>query len=54
MSGVLEGGWEFVRAAYLLTAVVFVGYAVSVHRRYRAEKSRAGTSGRGRPPEVIP
>ena len=53
MSGVLEGGWEFVRAAYLVTAAVFVGYAVSVQRRYRAE-SRAGTPGRGRRPEVIP
>jgi hypothetical protein len=40
VSGVLEGGWEFVRAAYLLTAAVFFGYAVSVHRRYRAERSR--------------
>lgn len=41
MSGVVEGGWEFVTAAYLVTAAVFVAYATSVFLRYRTEKRRA-------------
>lgn len=48
MSGVIVGGWEFVIAAYTVSAVVLLGYAISVHRRYRAErdlKRRASTRG---------
>jgi hypothetical protein len=30
MRGVIEGGWEFVIAAYAVTAVVLLGYAFSV------------------------
>ncbi len=33
--GVIAGGWEFVIAAYAVTAVVLLGYAVSVCWRYR-------------------
>ena len=40
MSGVIVGGWEFVIAAYAVSAVVLLGYAISVHRRYRAERER--------------
>jgi heme exporter protein CcmD len=40
MTGVVEGGWEFVWAAYAATAVTLLGYALSVHRRYRAERDR--------------
>jgi hypothetical protein len=28
--GVIQGGWEFVIAAYAITAVVLLGYAFSV------------------------
>jgi hypothetical protein len=38
--GVIQGGWEFVWAAYAVSAAVFLGYAVSVHLRYRAERAR--------------
>ncbi len=41
MSGVVQGGWEFVAAAYIATAVVLGGYAASVLLRYRAEQHRA-------------
>jgi hypothetical protein len=41
--GVIEGGWEFVAAAYIVSALVLTGYATSVFLRYRAEKSRAAT-----------
>ena len=41
MSGVVEGGWEFVTAAYLVTAAAFAAYATSVFLRYRAEMRRA-------------
>ena len=46
MSGVLEGGWGFVTAAYVVTALVLCGYAVSVHVRYRAELRRAARESR--------
>jgi hypothetical protein len=39
-SGVVTGGWEFVVAAYSVTAAMLVGYALSIHFRYRAERER--------------
>jgi acyl-coenzyme A thioesterase PaaI-like protein len=39
--GVIHGGWSFVVAAYAVSAVVLLGYAISVHSRYRAERDRA-------------
>jgi heme exporter protein D len=36
MSGVIEGGWEFVWAAYGITAAVFVLYGISLAVRLRA------------------
>ena len=39
--GVIQGGWNFVVAAYVVSAVVLVSYAISVHLRYRAERDRA-------------
>lgn len=39
-AGVIEGGWEFVIAAYVATAAILLGYAVSVLQRYRKERSR--------------
>jgi hypothetical protein len=43
VTGVVQGGWEFVAAAYILSAVVLTGYAASVFLRYRTEKRRAST-----------
>ena len=43
MSGVVQGGWEFVIAAYAVTATVFAAYATSVVLRYRTEKRRAAS-----------
>ena len=46
-SGVISGGWEFVQAAYLVSAVVLGSYFLSVHLRYRRE-SRAEREGAAR------
>ncbi len=40
MSGVIAGGWEYVIAAYSVSAVILLGYAFSVWWRYRRERSR--------------
>ena len=42
MTGVIEGGWGFVWAAYSVTAVILLGYAVSVLLRLRAARRRSG------------
>ena len=42
MSGVVQGGWEFVVAAYVVTAGVLATYATSVFLRYKSEQHRAG------------
>lgn len=39
-AGVISGGWGFVWAAYAVTAVILIGYAVSVIARYRAQRRR--------------
>jgi hypothetical protein len=39
-SGVIQGGWEFVIAAYTVSAVILGGYACSVFWRYRRARSR--------------
>jgi len=44
MRGVIEGGWEFVIAAYVTTAVVLLGYAFSVYWRLWREQSRPGAN----------
>ena len=49
MRGVILGGWEFVWAAYAVTAVVLLSYAVSVHLRYRAERTRREREAGGAP-----
>ncbi|HWE25354.1 MAG TPA: hypothetical protein VG496_15560 [Myxococcales bacterium] len=41
MMGHVQGGWEFVVAAYLVSGAVLSGYAVSVFVRLSAEKRRA-------------
>ena len=40
-SGMVQGGWEFVVAAYSVSAFVFAAYFLSVHLRYRAERKQA-------------
>jgi hypothetical protein len=39
-AGVIHGGWRFVIAAYSISVLVLLGYAVSIHIRYRAERAR--------------
>lgn len=39
-TGVISGGWEYVWAAYGITAAILVGYGVVLHLRYRAERER--------------
>jgi hypothetical protein len=46
-AGVIHGGWEFVWAAYSVSAVVLLGYALFVHLCYRAERARAAREGDG-------
>jgi hypothetical protein len=41
MTGVVHGGWNFVIAAYTVSALVYFGYALSIHLRYRSERARA-------------
>jgi hypothetical protein len=38
MSGIVQGGWEFVIAAYTITALGFVIYGVSLVTRLRELK----------------
>lgn len=38
--GVIEGGWEFVWAAYGISAAVLLGYAASLVARLRSERAR--------------
>ncbi len=44
MTGMIEGGWEFVWGAYGVSAAILIGYALSIHRRYRAERRRPGAA----------
>jgi hypothetical protein len=44
MSGVIQGGWEYVCAAYVVSAAILLGYACSVLWRYRRETR--GNAGR--------
>ena len=39
-TGVIAGGWEYVWAAYGLSAAILLGYAVSIYVRYRSERTR--------------
>jgi hypothetical protein len=37
MNGIIQGGWEFVAAAYLVSAAVLGAYAASVFWRLKIE-----------------
>jgi hypothetical protein len=41
VSGVVVGGWEYVWAAYAITAAVLIGYTVSLAVRWRSARERA-------------
>jgi hypothetical protein len=41
MNGVVSGGWNFVLAAYSVTALVLLIYGVTIITRLRDEISRA-------------
>jgi hypothetical protein len=49
MTGVIVGGWEYVVAAYVLTAAVLTFYGLSIVIRYRSETKRRDHE-RGRTP----
>jgi len=38
MNGVVQGGWEFVIAAYTITGLAFVIYAISLFARLKELK----------------
>jgi len=40
MSGVLSGGWDFVIAAYAVSAILLGGYCVHVIRAFRCGTAR--------------
>jgi hypothetical protein len=41
LSGILEGGWEYVTLAYSVSVLVLGGYAISVFVRFRSERARS-------------
>jgi heme exporter protein CcmD len=41
MNGIVVGGWEFVWAAYGLTAIALLSYGVMVITRAREQRRRA-------------
>ncbi|HET8647142.1 MAG TPA: hypothetical protein VFO85_16715, partial [Vicinamibacteria bacterium] len=41
-AGEIHGGWEYVWAAYGVSAAILIGYAASVYLRYRHERARSG------------
>ena len=40
-TGIIEGGWSFVYAAYGISAAILIGYSLSVLLRYRHERARS-------------
>jgi hypothetical protein len=46
MSGELVGGWGYVIAVYVISAVVYAGYAYSVIRRDNGSRRESGESKR--------
>ncbi|HVT43904.1 MAG TPA: hypothetical protein VMT00_05890 [Thermoanaerobaculia bacterium] len=47
MSGMIEGGWSFVWAAYGITALILVVYTISLIRRISVEQRIVDRSGAG-------
>jgi hypothetical protein len=44
MTGVIEGGWEYVVAAYVVTVVFFGGYLLTLWARYRAATRKVSSA----------
>jgi heme exporter protein C len=44
-SGRIQGGWEYVIAAYAVSAAILIGYSLSVLLRYRGERARQDGGG---------
>jgi hypothetical protein len=42
MSGVIEGGWEYVIGAYAVSAATLLASGISLYLRWRAEERRSG------------
>ena len=40
MNGAVQGGWGFVWAAYSISALMFLGYGLSIWVRLRSERKR--------------
>ncbi len=38
MNGIVSGGWEFVWAAYLISAIIVFGYAARTFSRARGQR----------------
>lgn len=57
-AGVVEGGWGYVTAAYVITWLFFVGYAASLVTRERAARAALEVQdepgGPGRPASTAP
>jgi heme exporter protein C len=45
ITGRIQGGWEYVIAAYAVSAAILIGYSLSVHLRYRGERARQAGDG---------
>lgn len=48
MTGMIEGGWNFVIAAYAVSALVYGGYVVSLWLRLKDIESLEESSRQGR------
>ncbi|HET8798636.1 MAG TPA: hypothetical protein VFO89_13170 [Thermoanaerobaculia bacterium] len=46
--GVVQGGWEFVIAAYTITFLAFIVYGVILITKLREEQAREGEDGNRR------
>jgi hypothetical protein len=46
MRGEIVGGWEYVIAVYVISALVFAGYAYSVIRRDNASRAASKEANR--------
>ena len=44
-TGVIQGGWSFVWAAYGVTATILVGYGLSIVARHRSALRRRASGG---------
>lgn len=48
MTGMVQGGWNFVVAAYVISALVYGGYVVSLWLRLKDTESLEESSRQGR------